>query len=447
MNNLLKTISEIVLFLVVSSPPVRADVSNHHLFYQNDNRAPLTKLDIIFLGAGSIRDETSRTGLAATVARLMEDYSKKQGYTARLETLGTDLDFDTYYEYQVISIETLSMNLAASVRIVGNLMRRMAVTNPALEEAKRKLDRAYERTADSGNHSLVRNYALSRTVGVGRRFSRKALKQITLEDVSKNCTALLNADAVFFKAVTDLDSTAVRKALLPITEKRQRGGSVWSLPTREKDHLPGHSAFVFERYSHLRNLICRWFIPIGRVDEDNYVPNMISWTLGRGSGRGLLYEYLRVELGLVYGTSCSYRREDNLRFLDIYADPRLENGEELMKKMHAFIAGLVDNPDFWAAIGELRENPDVIDAHTHGERTPTRRLDGAVDRALYNSPRRKGGIGSVTDAEVRAFLKKYFVEENLVLMLFGPKDHIIEILEKHWPDITIHVQPVEKAIE
>ena len=263
MNNHLKTSLKIVVLLVVFSPPVCAQVSNHSFFYQNDNRAPLTKLEIVFLGAGSIRDETSKTGLAATVARLMDVYSKKQGYTARLETLGTDLDFDTYYEYQVISIETLSTNLTASVRIVSDLMRRMPVTDPALEEAKRKLQRTYESTADAGNHGLLRNYALSRTVGVGRWFSREVLKQITLEDVRKNCTAFLNADVVFFKAVSDLDSTAVEKALLPITENRPRGGFVWSLPTPEEDRLPGHSAFVFERYSHLKNVYCYWLIPIG----------------------------------------------------------------------------------------------------------------------------------------------------------------------------------------
>ena len=106
-----------------------------------------------------------------------------------------------------------------------------------------------------------------------------------------------------------------------------------------------------------------------------------------------------------------------------------------------------NNPDFWEAIGELRENPDVIDAHTHGERTPLRKVDSAVDRAMYNAPRRKGGIGSVTDDEIRAFLDRYFVAENMVKLFFGPKDRIIEILERHWPDITIHVQPVEKAIE
>jgi len=438
---------KVSVFCVLCALPASAQIPNHRLFYQQDSRAPLTKLEIVFLGAGSIRDETSRTGLALTVARLMDVYFRKLGYTARLETLGTDLDFNTYYEYQIISIETLSTNLTASLRIVSDFLRRMAVTDPALEEAKRKLQRSYERTADAGNRGLLRNYALSRTAGVERWFSQEALKQITVEEVRQNCARFLNAEVVFFKAITDLDSTEVEAMLRPITNDRQKGGFVWSSATREKDRLPGHTAFVFEHYSHLKNVDCHWLIPIGSVGEDNFVPNMVSWTLGRGTGRGLLYGYFRQELGLVYGNTCSFRREDDVRLLDIYADPRLENSEKLISKTYEFIAGLADNPEFWAAIGELRENPDVIDAHTHGERTPQRRLNREVDQALYNFPSREDGIRSVTDGEIRSFLQEYFVKENMVMMLFGPKDHIIEILEKHWPDMTIHVQPVEKAIE
>ena len=447
MNNHLKISFKIVLLLVVISQPVRSQVPDHHLFYWNDNRAPLTTLDIVFPGAGSIRDDTSRAGLAVTAARLIEDYSKMHGYAARLEALGTELDFSTYYEYQVISISSLSENLTASVRIVNELMRGMTVTEFGLEEAKRNLLESYEKTADDGDHGLLRNFVLSQTAGVNRWFSREALQQITLQEARKNCTAYLNADIVFFKAISDLDSTAIEKALLPITENRPRGGFVWSLPTREDDHLPRHSAFVFEHYSHLKNIICRWIIPIGRVDEENYIPNMVSWALGRGTGRGLLYEYLRVESGLAYGTSCSFRREDDVRFLDVYADPRLENSEVLLTKMHEFIAGLVENPDFWQSIAELRNNPDAVEAHIHGELTPQRELDNAVDKAMFNYPIREDAIRSVVDSEIRSFLRRYFVEQNLVIMLLGPKGHIIEILEKHWPDITIHVQPVEKAIE
>lgn len=440
------TIKAAVLY-VLCAIPASAQIPNHRLFYQHDNRAPLTMLDIVFPGGGSIRDETSKTGLAVTVARLMEDYAKKHGYTARMEALGTDIDFDTYFEYQEISIASLSTNFAASVRIVNDLIRSMTVTDLTLEESKTKLQESYERAVNSGDHDIQRNFALSRTVGVGRWFSREAMKQITIDEVRRNFAGLLTAEVVFFKAISDLDSTEVEELLRPITNDRRKGGFDWSPPTRRKNHLPGHTAFVFEHYSNLKNVYCHWLIPIGTVGEDNYVPNMVSWTLGRGTGRGLLFEYLREKSGLVYGNSCSFRREADVRFLEIYADPRIENSEELMTKMHAFIAGLADNPEFWAAVGELRENPDVIDAHTHDERTPQRKLQREVDQALFKYPSREDGITSVTDAEIRSFLKKYFVERNLVTMFYGPKEHIIEILKKHWPEVVIHVLTTESTIE
>ncbi len=43
--------------------------------------------------------------------------------------------------------------------------------------------------------------------------------------------------------------------------------------------------------------------------------------------------------------------------------------------------------------------------------------------------------------------EKYFVTENMIMLFFGPKDHIIEILKKNWPDVDIHVQAVDSAIE
>ncbi len=437
----------IAVFCVLFALPASAEIPNHRVFYQHDSRAPLTMLDIVFLGAGSIRDDTSRAGLAVTSARLLNDYSKKHGYTAKLDALGTEFDVDTYFGYQVISISALSTNFSRSVIIVKDLMRRMSAADLDLDAAKRKLQETYENAADRGDHGLLRNYALARSVGVDRWYSREAVKRITEEEVRRNCERFLNAEVVFFKAISDLDSTAIEKALLPITENRQRGGFFRSPPTPKNDRIPRHSAFVFERYSHLKNVYCYWLIPIGTVGEDNYVPNMVSWTLGRGTNRGLLYEYLREKLGLVYGTSCSFRNEDDVRVLEISADPRLENSEKLLTSVQEMIVGLADRPDFWTSIAQLRENQDAIEAHIHGEYTPRRKLNSAVDRAIYNFPRREGGIRSVTNAEVRSFIEKYFVAENMVLMLFGPKDHIVEILEKHWPDITIHVQPVEKAIE
>lgn len=133
-----------------------------------------------------------------------------------------------------------------------------------------------------------------------------------------------------------------------------------------------------------------------------------------------------------------------VRYLNIYTDPRLDNSEELIAKMSDFIQGLSDNPRFWAALKERREILKVSDVHNQ---TPQRSLNREVTRAIYNRPIREGGYDSVTDEEVRAFLEKYFVSQNMIMIFVGPKDHILDILNTQWPEAEVHVQSVRSLIE
>ena len=434
-------------YWIVWVQPASGRIPNHHLFYRNDVRAPLTSLEIVFLGAGTNQDGHARTGLAVTAARLIEDYSKRHGYASRLETLGARLNVRTTFQYQTLSLSSLSENFEASIGIVDDLIRRMVFTEAGVEKAKRELQKSYQHAVRAGANRFMRNYALARTMDVQRWFSSQAVRQLTLEKITQYHDMLLKADVVFFKAISDLDSIAIRNSLRPFTKDRHTGGFVWSPRRSETDIRPGHTAFVVDRYYHLNNVYCHLIIPCGTLGEDNFVPSMVSSTLGSIPQQGMLYKYLRVGMGLVYSTSCTFSRTGNIKFLEIFADPRVENSEALITQMSEFIPGLADNPRFWKTIAELRDNRDFADAYLHEKMTPKHDLDDEVDGALYNFPSREDGIRSVTDAEIRSFLQKYFVKENMVMLLFGPKDHIIEILEKHWPEITIHVQPIEKAIE
>ncbi|MDE2888949.1 MAG: insulinase family protein [Gemmatimonadota bacterium] len=447
MTILVNTTIKIVLFLIVCTLPAAARIPNHRMYYRHDDRAPITNLEIVFLGAGSNQEDHSKTGLATIVSKLIRNYSKKHGFTARLESLGTQLEVRTYFPYQTVSVSALSPNFEASVGIVNDLIRNMAFADSVIDDAKKELQTSYEKAAAFGSHRLVRNFALARTMGLNRIFSRESMKRITLEDIRQYHDRLLTTEVVFFKAISDLDSMAIARSLLPFTEFRQKGGFVRSPQARKPGGHPGHSAFVVDYYSHLKNVYSYWLIPCGTAGEDEFVPSIISTTLGTGPVSGLLYSYLRQECGLVYSTSCSFRKSDDVRYLEIFADPRLENSETLTEKLADYVIGLADNPRFWETIAELRENPDFANADSHEDLTPRRDLDNEVDIAIYDYPNREGGIKSVTDAEIRSFLERYFVEQNMVMLFYGPKDKITEILEKHWPEVEIHVLTTESTIE
>ena len=438
-----KMILSFVLCHAVGVLPAFAEIPNHHIFYRQDKRAPLTKIDIVFLGAGSNQDQLSQIGLAKTVWRLIWDAAKMRGYMDQLSALGARFNFSTTRaSYQTISISALSRNCDESIKIIADLIQNLEFSDLDLKEVKKQLTTRYQN--DLRNRSplfaLMNNFALSQTTGIKKQSSLKTLKNLSLEDIRQYYDQLLKTDVVFFKVISDLDSTEVAKLLRPITEERETGGFVHLLADSATD-TKGPTAFVFN--STIESVFCYWLIPFGNLGAEAYVPALIANAL-RGDLHGLIPKYFREELGLTYSPSCRLRAAGEVRYFEIYADPQLHNSEELIQKMSDFIRELSNNPRFWEALKERREILKVSDVHN---RTPQRSLDREVSRAIYNTPRRKGGYDSVTDEEVRSFLEKFFVSQNMILVFLGPKDDIRDILNKHWPEVEVHDQSRQSLIE
>jgi predicted Zn-dependent peptidase len=441
MNMLLKAIFSFALCYVVGVLPAFAEIPNHHIFYRSDTRAPLTKIDIVFLGAGRNQDQPSQIGRARIVWRMIWNSAKRQGYLDQLLALGTRFNPITSTPYQTISIYGLSKNCGESIKIVVDLIQNLEFSDLDLKEAKKQLTTIYQNDLRNRSSTLMKNFALLQTMNIKKQRSLKTLKNLSLEDIRQYYDQIRKTDVVFFKVISDLDSTEVVKLLRLITKERETGGFVHSLADLKTDTKVGPAAFVFN--SNIKSVFSYWLIPFGNLGEETYVPALISSAL-RGDIQGLIPKYFREELGLTYSPSCRLRASDEVRYLEFYADPQLHNSEELIQKMSDFIRELSDNPRFWEALKERREILKVSDVHNQ---TPQRSLNREVSRAIYNMPGREGGYDSVTDEEVHAFLEKFFVSENMVMIFRGPEDHIKEVLNTHWPDAEVHEQSRQSLIE
>ncbi len=447
----LKVILSFALCYVVSILPAFAEIPNHQIFYRQDKRAPLTKIEIIFLGAGSGAEQPYQAGLAMAVSQLIWKAVQKQGYMDQLEALGTRLNITTNTLYRTISIYGLSENSGRSIKIVRDFIYNLEFSESELQDIKKRLVADYR--AYLRDYTFIKNFALSETKGIKKHISLKTLKNLSLKDITQYYDQLLKTDVVFFKVISDLDSTEISKLLRPVIEKRethllqhgQVGGFVHSPKFPITDYNIGPTAFVFN-FSGVKSIFCFWLIPCGSLEkEESYIPKMISRILVRYGAQGLLNTHFREELGLVYGTSCNLSSSEGITFLEIFADPQLHNSEVLIVKMSDFIRELPDNPRFWKALKELRESGNIT--YDHEQLTPQKSLDNEVQGAIYNSLTRKGDHTSVIDTEVRAFLEKFFVPENMIMIFLGPKDHIIDILNKHLPEVDIRVHDVKELIE
>ena len=441
MNMLPKVMLSFALCYAVGVLPTFAEIPNHHIFYRQDTRAPLTKIDIVFLGAGRNQDRPSQIGLARTVWRMIWDAAKRRGYIDQLLALGTRFNPITSTPYQTISIYGLSENCGESVKVVVDLIQNLEFTDLDLKEAKKQLTTLYQNDLRNRSSTLMKNFALLQTMDIKKRRSLKTLKNLSLEDIRQYYDQVLKTDVVFFKVISDLDSTEVVKLLRPITEERETGGFVHALAHLKTDTKVGPAAFVFN--SNIKSVFSYWLVPFGNLGEETYVPALISSAL-RGDIQGLIPKYFREELGLTYSPSCRLRASDEVRYLEFYADPQLHNSEELIQKMSDFIRELSDNPRFWAALKERREILKVSDVHNQ---TPQRSLNREVNSAIYNRPSLKGGYDSVTDEDVRSFLEKFFVSDNMIMVFRGPQDNIKDVLNTHWPEAEVHEQSRQSLIE
>ena len=442
MNRFQSVTFVLVLYYLCSLSLAYAEIPNHQIFYRQDKRAPLTSIEIVFLGAGSDVEQPSQIGLAITVSRLIWEAAKKQGHMDQLEALGTRLNIPTGALNRTISIYGISENCDKSIKIVHDLIYNLEFSESDLQYVKKLMVADAQNDLEKRIYSLMRNFALSQTKGIKKLRSLKTLQSLSLEDIRQYYDQFLKTDVVFFKVISNLDSIEVAKWLRPIIKKRETGGFVHSLKFPTTDFSLGPSAFVYN-YPTIKSVFCHWLLPCGRVGEEDYIPTLISDTL-QEDAQGLIYRYFREELGLVYSPSSEVRGSSGIRYLNIYADPRLLNSKELLVKMSDFIRELPDNPRFWESLKERRENLKVSYVH---DQTTQQSLNREVSRAIYNTPIRKGGYDSVTDSEVRAFLEKFFVPENMIMIFLGPQDHIIDILNKHLPEVEVHVQSTQSLIE
>ena len=127
MNRLQSVIFGLVLYSLCSILPAYAEISNHQIFYRQDKRAPLTKIDIVFLGAGSNHEQPAQIGIALTVSKFIREFAKKHGYIDQLAVLGTDLSVFANTTSLTISISTLSENCAESIKIVRDVISQLRV--------------------------------------------------------------------------------------------------------------------------------------------------------------------------------------------------------------------------------------------------------------------------------------------------------------------------------
>ena len=100
-------------------------------------------------------------------------------------------------------------------------MQNLEFSDLDLKEVKKQLATRYQNDLRSRSYTYMKNFALSQTTGIKKQRSLKTLKESLARGHRQYQSRLLKTQVVFFKVISDLDSTEVAKLLRPITEERR----------------------------------------------------------------------------------------------------------------------------------------------------------------------------------------------------------------------------------
>ena len=198
MNRLQSVILGLVLYYLCSISPTFAEVTNHQIFYRQDKRAPLTKIDIVFLGAGKNQEPPSQNGLAEIASKLIWKGIEKRGDIDQLAVLGTELYVFANATSLTISVSTLSENCAESIERVRDFIHNFEFSVSDLEDVKNREVTNYQNDRERYTTNLMRNFALARTKGIKKLRSLKTLKNLSAKDIRQYYDRLLKTEVVFF---------------------------------------------------------------------------------------------------------------------------------------------------------------------------------------------------------------------------------------------------------
>lgn len=428
----------LLVFFTSNVPPVFGEVTNHHIFYRKDNRAQLTNIEIVFWEAGKNQEPSDQVGIARLTAKLLMMAAKRKGQIEQLSILGTKVNIVATENTSTISIEALSENLDASLMIIKDMMQTLEVSHNDLANAKQEIKRGFQNILRRKAHLLMRNFALSQTYGINKISSLKTLKSLSLSDAENFHRKLLKNKLVFFKAISDLDSTKVSASLKPFCEIHEpdREIVIEKRARLESSQMP--QAFVF-RHSKIESVICYWLFPISNVGEDDYVAGLIAKTL-----EGVIRQVFREKEGLTYSPYCKLRSSGGIRYIEIFADPRKEDSEVLIQRLSAFLLDLTQNAQFWEQVRKVQE--EKKESNVYGV-SPQQSLKSEVYFTMHNISKRDEGFASVKEAEIHSFLNEYLTRHNLVMVLLGDKNHIVKTLYKDFSKDNVKVSYAKVLIE
>ncbi len=273
---------------------------------------PIASFVLVAPGAGAAADPAGKAGLAAFAADLLDEGAgglTALGIAEEQDRLGATISVGVDVDVALVSVNTLSRTLDASLDLMTKILTQPAFDPKELDRVKGDRQTAIDLRRDRPREvaGIVLAGALfghDSAYGHPGSGTRESFKGLTLADAKTFYAEHWNPAAMTLVAAGDVDAVALKKKL-------DAGLGAWkpagTKPIAKVDATPkplGKRLLVVDRAGAAQTDVRIGLVGLARKDRRYFEFEVLRTTLGDGF-TSRLTQKLREEMGITYGASAA----------------------------------------------------------------------------------------------------------------------------------------------
>lgn len=410
-------------------------VENHHLYYQQDLRVPMTSLSLVFHGGGIQQESEEKAGLARMTAKMLfrgTPTMMREEISRKFELLGADVSAAVSETDFAVNISCFSNTLDEVLTLVQTVMNEASFPQEELELVRKQelnqMEAALqepERVLNAGNQ-----YVLFEGNRLGKIGSRKGVNAVTRNDVVNFFSGVRRTRVLYFTCISNLSQKEIAEKLSLFISDRQTNGFALKpeIPFRESRGL---EAFIIESKAATNDRFLWTQRGISANDDRRFDLQLVVDALG--SFEGLLFDVLRNKNGWCYG-AYGFIIQPTLRQgrIGFYSDPAASSSEKLIIEMKRLIHDFPEDKDFQEKLSH--RNSTFKNRYAY-QRDLKYKLSSEVNRDRYGVPildqeSYYKRIDAVNLQTAKKMISEVFDPENMTMVFYGDAERISSILKK-----------------
>ena len=313
--------------------------------FEQDKNLPILNLQLVFKNSGYIQD--SKSGLASTSAKLLNEGTKSLGSTKfaeSLEKLAISLDANTGFETFVIELSSLKDVHEKALSLLEDLLKDPNYDKETLEKIKtikigslKRKENDFDYVASNNLKKLIFKDTPLENPSSG---TIQSISSIELDDIKgflsnaldlNNLIVVVGGDFEYKEIISKIEN------LIKILDNKNKN----ELKKIELIKKPKNETVLKETQQAYIYFGSPFDVNV--KDKDSYMAKVASFILG-GSGFGSrLMEEIRVKRGLAYSAYGYISQNKSHSYFTGYLQTKLESADEAISLVSSIVDDFVKN--------------------------------------------------------------------------------------------------------